>query len=369
MLETLKKKVSKNVMWRVIVSLIIIGIILGFWGKSMLMFIQGPVPIVAGMDYDAEEGSYVSFDVTYVIDEFVRQTSKNTETKKETLKNISYLTYFEEDGYFFGVELPSSKESEMDQYIENTWSWLAEEIDTLTDVKQVKGTWTPLTGTRLRYYQETITEDLGEEFLDMALPYYIDTNKVGGNTHSAVYISFAVIIIALFYLIYTLIRFFGGSHQAKIKKYLVNNTTVSMEHIEADFASAVAVSKTIWVGKRWTFHVSGIYADILENKDFVWGYYYYRSGRHSESTLRLYDTSKKLHGLSASEKEAKAALDVYSKQNPQMVLGYTKELEKMFQKDFQGFLNLRYNRPPEDFAEPEPDPWNYENSAETGEPK
>lgn len=51
-----------------------------------------------------------------------------------------------------------------------------------------------------------------------------------------------------------------------------------------------------------------------------------------------------MHGLATSEKEAMAALDVYERQQPQMVLGYKKELEKMYQKDYQNFLNLRYHR-------------------------
>ena len=165
MLETLKKRVTKNLMWRIVISVIIVGAVFFYSGKSILMFVKGPEPITAGMDYDAAEGSYVSFDAQYIVDEYVRQTERNTDTKKETLKNISYFVYFEEDGYFFGIELPSSKEDEMNQYIDDTISWLNGEIDELTNTKSVKGTWTELTGKRLQYYQEQITDDLGEEFL------------------------------------------------------------------------------------------------------------------------------------------------------------------------------------------------------------
>lgn len=183
MLETLKKHVTKNLIWRIVISVIIIGAVFFFSGKSILMFLKGPEPITAGMDYDAAEGSYVSFDARYIVDEYVRQTERNTDTKKETLKNISYFVYFEEDGYFFGIEVPSSKEDEMNQYIDDTISWLNGEVEELTNVKPVKGTWTKLTGKRLQYYQEQITDDLGAEFLEIALPYYIDSNKVGERTY------------------------------------------------------------------------------------------------------------------------------------------------------------------------------------------
>ena len=59
-----------------------------------------------------------------------------------------------------------------------------------------------------------------------------------------------------------------------------------------------------------------------------------------------------------------AALNVYEQQQPHMILGYKKELEKTFQKDFQGFLNLRYNRPAEDFQTAPDEPWNYTNPDE-----
>lgn len=118
------------------------------------------------------------------------------------------------------------------------------------------------------------------------------------------------------------------------------------------------------MGRRWTYHVSGISTQLLENRDLVWGYYYRRTGRNSESSLRLYDINRRLHTLAASEKEAMAALNVYEQQQPHMILGYKKELEKTFQKDFQGFLNLRYNRPAEDFQTAPDEPWNYTNPEE-----
>ena len=136
MLETLKKHVTKNLIWRIVISVIIIGAVFFFSGKSILMFLKGPEPITAGMDYDDAEGSYVSFDARYIVDEYVRQTERNTDTKKETLKNISYFVYFEEDGYFFGIEVPSSKEDEMNQYIDDTISWLNGEVEELTQTGQ-----------------------------------------------------------------------------------------------------------------------------------------------------------------------------------------------------------------------------------------
>lgn len=63
--------------------------------------------------------------------------------------------------------------------------------------------------------------------------------------------------------------------------------------------------------------------------------------------------------------EAKAALGVYEQQQPHMILGCNKDTEKLYDNDFQGFLNLRYNRPVEELQTAPDDPWNYTNPEES----
>lgn len=352
MYDIFKKRVTKNVIWRIVISAAIMAVVLFFGMDSITAYIKGPAPITADMDYEAIEGSYVSSDMTYVIDEFVRTSSQNSKSGKETLKSIGYIIYSEEDGYFFGVEMPASKEADMDQAINDTIDYLNGDTDELTHFQSVKGTWTALTGKRYQYFEEQLTEDFGEDFLQIALPYYIDTSKVGDQPVTAVYMFLGILAAVSLYLVYILIRFATGSSSKKIRKYFDENPTISEAHMEADFAAATAVSKTIWVGKRWTYFISGVYAQVLENKKLVWGYYFQRTGRHSESTLRLFDTDKRMHALAASKSVATDALTIYAQQQPHMVIGYQKDLEKTYDKDFQGFLNLKYNRAQEDLVPP-----------------
>ena len=70
---------------------------------------------------------------------------------------------------------------------------------------------------RDRYYQEQITDDLGEEFLEIALPYYIDTNKIGDRSFLSIYICLAILAVTILYFIYTLIRYFTGSTLKNIR--------------------------------------------------------------------------------------------------------------------------------------------------------
>lgn len=342
MLNTLKKKVAKGFVLRVV---IVIAIIIGSLtqsGEVLLAFFKGPVPIEAGMDYEAAEGSYVSFDARIIIDEYVRRTRQSSGSKSQQLKSIGYFVLFEDDGCIFGIEMPASKEEEMDRYLDSTYAWLAEGGQEPSELKHIRGTWTELTGKRLQYYKEQITEDLGAEYLDAALPYFIDTGSIGSLKMSGVYMWSAVLAAALLYLIYITVRYLAGSYKKPIEAYLASHPDVSMDRIEADFGSAGVVGKCIWVGKHWTIYTSGLNARILDHKTLVWAYYYRRTGRYSESSLRVFDTNKTMHTISATKNEAMEVMDLYSKNQAHLVLGYTKELEALFQKDFQGFLNLRF---------------------------
>ena len=82
---------------------------------------------------------------------------------------------------------------------------------------------------------------------------------------------------------------------------------------------------------------------IFSNKDAVWAYYYRRTGRNSVSQMRVFVIGEKAHLIPLSETLTQEALGYYQTEQPHMVLGYTAELEKLYNKNFQEFLNLKYN--------------------------
>ena len=116
-----------------------------------------------------------------------------------------------------------------------------------------------------------------------------------------------------------------------------------MQEIEEDFNCAHLISSDVWIGKKWTIYMQGNKAYILTNSDLIWGYYYSRTGRYNVSEMRLFTKDRTQHGISLSEKHTQEALKIYVDEQAQMVVGYSKDLEKMYNKDFNGFLELRYN--------------------------
>lgn len=344
MLQILKKVTLKTCLKRLILSLIIFVCCIVFIGPSLFKFFKGPITINNETDFNELSMEYVSFDAQFVIDEFVRQSSVSSKTKVEKLQNIGYLLYFDEKGYFFGAELPSSKEAEMDIYIDKTWKWIAEETNDLPPTLIIKGTWKPLTDKRLKYFNDTIIEDFGEEFIEMSLPYYIDTKAVGDRTYSQIIIGSLGMIISFLYILYILIQL-NRSYKKGIQDYLTNHNGVSLDQIENDFNQAEQISKSIWVGQNWIVYIDGIYSKIVANSEVVWAYYYRKTGRYSESNIRLFTINKNMIKINASESQTDEILRNYQDNQPHIVIGYTKELDKLYNKSFDEFLNLKYNKP------------------------
>ena len=342
MLTTLKKLSGKSVRARIIVAMIVVIGAVAIANSSVFSLIKGPIVIDENTDFEALDGKYVEYTAKYFLDEYVRQSTRTEGKNDEKLRNIGYLIYDEATGYLFGAELPSKNEQVMNDHIEETWVWMGQENYEVQGSETIRGTWTELTGKRLTYFKETVTDDLGEEFLQIVVPYYIDTNKIGADKKSQTVTCLIFAGVAFLFVLYTLFLHFTNAFDKHLKKFISKNSGVTMEQIEMDFRSAQTVGKHIWVGEHYTVYTSGIYAYIIDNTKLVWAYYYRRTGRNSVSQLRTYDVNKAGHFINCSEMEAKKIMEIYAPAQHQMILGYDKNWEKMFNKDFKSFLNLQY---------------------------
>lgn len=350
MLEIFKNKARKICIIRIIALVVIFIIICAVMGTSLLYFITGPEKIskvekYSGLeDLEDLEGKYVSYDAKCVLLQFAEHTTLYEDTGNETVNGGNYLVYDDEKQIFFGVYLSKSKEEKVFDLIDESWKWLYEEIEDISFSIPVKGTWTLISGKLLEYYKDTITEYFGSDLLDMASAYYIDSSMVGAHSKTTIYIFLAVLAADILLVIYTFIQMLNGSYDKHIKKYISDNPQTSLATIESDFTRAHAYLKSkTWVGQRFTIYMKGIHAYIFSNKDIVWAYYYKRTGRYAVSEIRTYTMSKKLISVSMSEANAMEALKNYNEEQLHMVVGYSKDFEAMFNKNFNEFLNMKYN--------------------------
>lgn len=345
MLEVLKKKARKASIYRIMIGILISVASLLLTNFAVLDLIKGPTKISGSYDLEDLEGQYVTMDIQYVLNEYLRVSSQNTKTKSETLTDIGYIVYDSENDIFFGFATAASNESKMDKVIENTWNYIDGTIDELGSLT-VKGTIKKITGIEHQYYKETldeISDYLYDGYEENVYAYYIDENTIQGIDDYLVYISIAVSVFGFFYAIYIAIRFLSGSFDKHIKTYLDLHPTTSSYKIESDFNAATLIGDKIWLGDSFTIYMEGIYARILTNSDLVWAYYFKRNGKNSQSLIKTFDFNKKQVNINIREKDSTIILDHYNNKLPQIIVGYDKELENTFKNNFQTFLSFKYN--------------------------
>lgn len=357
MLETLKKKARKSNLWRIILSIIGIGIMLAITKFAIFDVITGPTKMDITAAPETYEGKYVSVEAEYFLYDYIEHTTTTTRksgSKTTSTNGYSYLVFqavpesgsTEDVWYFYSIYLNKKRQDEMTAKIDQTYEYLNDETGTITPPEPVKitGVWNKMDSQTERYFQKALDElGIAEADLNKLYFYELDTKNIGGVNSTLFWVLMAVSAFLLLFAILSAVGLFSSAYMKSLQQYLQKNPTVSMQEIEEDFNRAHLISSDVWIGKKWTIYMQGNKAYILTNSDLIWGYYYSRTGRYSVSEMRLFTKDRTQHGISLSEKHTQDALKIYVDEQAQMVVGYSKDLEKMYNKDFNGFLELRYN--------------------------
>ncbi|MCI8951391.1 MAG: hypothetical protein HFG49_15390 [Lachnospiraceae bacterium] len=357
MLETLRKKSRKSNIIRVILSIIAVVALLAISKFAIFDVITGPTKLDITANPDAYEGMYVTIDTEFFLYDYVEHTTTTTRKyggKTTSTNGYSYVAFqsvndYEADSstwYFYSVYLDKSKQSSMNAKMNEAFEYWNDETGKIAppDPVTVTGTWTKMDSEMERYFRSAMTDlEVTEGEYDKFYFYELDTKNIGGLNALLFWVVNAGAVALLLFAVLSLFGLFSNAYIKNIHQYLQKDSTISMAAIEEDFNQARNIAKNVWVGRKWTIYMDGAKAKILANKELIWGYYYSRTGRNSVSEMRLYTKAKKLFHISLSEKDTQEILKIYAAEQPHMVVGYTSELEKMYNKNFNGFLELQYN--------------------------
>lgn len=357
MVETLRKKTRKSFIVRAVITLVVAVALLVFTKFAIFDVVMGASKLDITKDLSTYEGKYVRVDVDFFLTDYVEHTTTTTRRYggSSTVTNgnsyIAYQVVQSADGgestlYFFSVYRGQEDARLMEQKMEQSWEQISNGGARTASAKpsEVIGTWTEMDSQIERYFRETLAEmGISESQYDRFCFYTLDTGKIGGQSTFLFWVMMAVALVCLIIFVLSLVGCFTDGYLSNINKYLRIKPSASLEAIEADFAQAHVVGSDTWIGRTWTVYRRGSKAYILQNQDLIWGYYFRRTGRNSVSEMRLYTIDKKIEHVSLSESETKEALGYYVAEQPHMMIGYNAEYEKMWQKDFSGFLEMRYN--------------------------
>lgn len=344
-----KKSLKKQMIWSGAIALVLLLAPL----MAPLSLILGPREMPDAGDLEKYKGKYVSYEIEYAFDYYVESYTVNSDTGRRTSTNsYGYVVYDWESNTCFAIEMQSKYDDEMNDIMEETAEYFYYGTAPTTKL-EATGTLAELEGKELEYFKESV-EDLEEYIpgiMDAAAYYVIDYNEVNGVPIVLVVFAWMGIAVCLWILVVALIKMLTNKADKKLKKFLDTHMTVREDQIDADLRAAKKIGGSVWAGQLFTVYIASSAIQIIDNRDLVWAYYYKRTGRYAVSQVRTFNKDKKMVAINLSEALSKQLLNAYVDTQPQMVLGYDRDLEKQYNKNFSEFLNLRYNPAKQQAAE------------------
>lgn len=352
MFEALKKKSLK--------STLVISIILILIGGGMIFF-QGPeafYAIVGYVDFESLEPDdihsriMVDVELTVNFGWFVEDYEENTSTHYTRTIDRYYVIWtgdeYATDFRYMGIKVDASHVKAMDSY--TTDGYLTSPISFSGEIRK-------MSSEDYKYFTEFFTdEEVGwtmEEFEEGTLPYYIDTLASKSSSNA---IAIIVSLGGLALLIWGIVRICRAASGSYLKKFrqMITAEGYTETSVESDFNSAQSFTKngSIKIGRLFIYDINGSAPTAIPVSKMMWAYQITTTHRTngiktgtSYSVMIYVDRSKKPSVTLSVPNEAvsQAILEKISTNFPWVVVGFSDEIKRLFNKDRAQFLALRYN--------------------------
>lgn len=361
MFEELKKKILKSsLLWSII--LLIAGLGLAGWNAMDAFYAATGYVDFTKLAPDQIKSQLVDVNLAESFGCYLEAYERNTKTGQERITHLYYLIptgdIYAADWCYMSVKVPARYESEMETLTENTLAGQAASNPVLLSGKIKK-----LDAEDSSYFKSYLRQAgfTDEEIDEMTLPYYINVfaSKISMNV---VYIAlFALGAFLLFFGIFRIAKVAGGSSLKKLRRD-ISAAGYSESMVDSDYRGARSFDKkgTLKMGRLMTYYISGSDARAIPNNKMMWAYQntvtHRTNGVKTGTTYNVMifdEITPKGHTFAvANESIAQDMLTLINTTLPWVVVGYSDELKKLYNKERSQFLQLRYNTCEHIAAEP-----------------
>lgn len=347
MFNEIVKRVKRNQIIGMVIFIVIAVICLALTRFNISGVINGPDKVnLVKNDIKDYNGKYIQVSVYHPLEMYEEDYVQNTDTRATRTTHYGYIVMDADETYnnysLYGIIVPKKYYDTIYDLAEDSYNFLASD-ELLPTYKPfvVKGLVKKMDSTQLSYYNDSLAS-LGMESVTEA--YYIDYNKLPGDMDISFVIGFTVIAgIMVLIAIIMLLLALSNRGLNSIKKYVAKHPNTSIEKLDYEFQNSKRFTKNIWVSKGHIFTTGTFSVKIIDLSDIVWAYYFKKTGKHPQSYVRMYNTKKRMIYVNASESVSYEILEYMEQMAPHIVLGYSKELQQAFNKNFDEFLNIQYN--------------------------
>lgn len=352
-MKTLKMKSFKTSLPLAIIFLVVGIVFAVILFPSAISLLNGPVDLDE-VDFDGDiDGLYVKGTIYGIYDCYCEET--NGTSASATVVGREYVI---DAGayYYMGLCVDAKDIKKSEALMAASWNYLDgyADYEYLEEYQfEVTGTITRMPSDSLDLYDEYIEwcESTPEE-AEIFLPYYLEVGKI--NDFSTIgFIAFAVLtILFLFLAVLFPVLALTGFYQKEIKKYIAASpnpdmTAARIEHFfqNTPETDGLRYNNEFISGQYGLSHAFGevsklawVYVHTVTQKQ------YFVTVSKSYSLMLGFADGTRQSVAMKSENAANGHITRLGEQFPQIVSGYTAELDRMFTRDLNGFLTLRYNQ-------------------------
>lgn len=298
---------------------------------------------LADLTPETAEGAFVDDEIYFLYGEFIEVEQYKNNRPTGIFTGRYYLTDFDEDTYYMALyvhqEDLKGAESMMDacdDYMDGNLN--PNQLPTL----HVRGTIRAMDKEELGYYYDIADGDA--EFKEVLLPYCLEVGRVNGLSTPLLIIVIVISLVCLGLGLYTLIRACTGGCQKNVRQMLeaTGNFEGEVEKA-ARFYDTTEPINGFRMGREFVYFEHGQVSVLLRPWDVAWAYQ--STTRHRTNGIPTGKTyalvlrlmNGKSYNISMSEKKVQELLRTMETAMPGTVLGYTKELERIYNTQRSAF--------------------------------
>lgn len=351
MLEKLKKKSITKALPSIIILLIAGIVLIGVEFSAVTSLIKGHVRFETLEPEEIRANLIVDASIDVNFGGFMEEYEENTTTHSRRTTDIYYVIWTgdedSENYKYMGIKVPASDESKMEAMAEATYNY------EYSDPVKYSGAINKMSSTEYGYFKEYFQESgwSDEEIEEYTLPYFINVGALtGGAAGTAFFIFVLGVFLAALGLITLISALLGGKLKAFKKEIQASGFTETDVEYEYESARAFGKKNDLRIGGRFIFYIAGNKPHMLVKDQIVWVYQQntthrtngIKTGMSYELLVYCLNDNKVKSIAIPNEDTGREVLQYLHETMPRAVVGFSDELLKMFKKDYQNFLQLRY---------------------------
>lgn len=359
MLEELKKKSLKKSLPGTIIFFIIAAV-LAVIAIPKICNIQK----FEDLEPDEIKNQNVKIGVTTNFGSFLEEYSENTSTHKKTTTHYYYVTltgdedaHYTDDYRFVAIKVPAKYKKQMDEIMEYT------ERQEYADPFYFVGHIRKLDSEEYRYFKLAYMNPTDDWMEENTLPYYIEVTGTSLATGKDVVYIILLAVAGLFALlgVVCIIKATSGSYIKAFTKD-IQSAGYTEASVFSDINNAFSFGgNNIKVGRLCFYYgMNDIVPRAIPVNKILWAYQNTITHRTngiktgtSYSLMIFVDGRKSAASISVpNEATAQGILQQMNTMYPWVVIGYSDDIKKLYNKDRAQFLQLRYNTVDHTVVEP-----------------